>query len=560
MLGTLVSGGVLLLIDHQLPDVRKRLMLKEGRARRLLLVGVDDNNWLDAGQAIESVSIESMTGTVIDCESSLDLKTLSLPKVSPEDPAYIFFTSGTTGTPKAILGCHKGLSHFLCWQRETFVIEASDRVAQLTNISFDAVLRDVFLPLTSGATVCLPEDDSDYGDRIQWLRRERISVLHTIPSLAKAWLSSVAQPCALNHLRWVFFIGEPLTDTVVRQWRSTCLSSGEIVNLYGPTETTLVKCFYRIPAEPRPGIQPVGLPISGAQALVLAHNHQLCGINEPGEIVLRTPFRTLGYLDTEESERRFRKNPFREDPEDLIYFTGDAGRYRPDGMLEILGRLDDQVKIRGVRVEPAEVTAILSQHPLVEDCIVVGKKNAHDETHLVAYVVVLHDGSTATAAQLRSYLLERLPAAIVPSTLVFLDALPLTSNGKVDRHALPEPAYRREQEDGFVAPRTELEEIVAGIWAEILKLEKIGVHDNFFDAGGHSLMAMQVVSRMMQVFQFKLSVKSLFESPTIAQMMPLIEQNRATTANDKELERMLSEVEAMSEDEAERKLIVKNHE
>src|SRR5262249_43761695 len=161
--------------------------------------------------------------------------------------------------------------------------------------------------------------------------------------------------------------------------------------------------------------------------------------------------------------RGFLKNPFREDPEDLIYFTGDAGRYRPDGMLEILGRLDDQVKVRGVRVEPAEVTAILSQHPLVEDCIVVGKKNAHDETCLVAYVVVLHDGSTATAAQLRSYLLERLPAAIVPSTLVFLDALPLTSNGKVDRHALPEPAYRREQEDGFVAPRSELEEIVAGI-------------------------------------------------------------------------------------------------
>jgi amino acid adenylation domain-containing protein len=554
MLGTLVSGGALLLIDCQLPDERKRLMLKEARARSLLLVGVDDKDWLDAAQATESFSIESMTGAVIDADSSLNLKTVSLPKVSPEDPAYLFFTSGTTGTPKAVLGCHKGLSHFLCWQRETFGIEASDRIAQLTNISFDPVLRDVFLPLTSGATVCLPEDDLEDGDRIEWLQRERISVLHIVPSLANAWLSCATRPCALNHLRWVFFTGEPLTDTLVRQWRSTCLSSGEIVNLYGPTETTLVKCFYRVPAEPRPGIQPVGLPIPGAQALVLAHNKQLCGINEPGEIVIRTPFRTLGYMDSEESAGRFLRNPFREDPEDVVYFTGDAGRYRSDGMLEILGRIDDQVKVRGVRVEPAEVTAILSQHPFVKDCIVVGKKNAHGETCLVAYVVILQDGSTTTAAQLRSYLLGRLPVAIVPSMIVLLDALPLAPNGKVDRNALPEPDHARQTGDSFSAPRSDLEKVLAGIWAEVLKLEKIGVHDNFFDAGGHSLLAIRVLSRVTQAFHLTIPLKVLFESPTVAEMAEVIEQNQARTAMPSDLERLVTDLENMSEFDAQRVL------
>lgn len=530
MIGTLLSGAVLLLMDYNLPNQRKQLMLKEARARKILSIGDGgEDTCVNADYALDILSVDPATGCAIDLESCVDLKTISLPEVSPNDPAYIFFTSGTTGIPKAVLGCHKSLSHFLTWQRETFFIGPKDRIAQLTSLSFDAVLRDVFLPLTSGATLCLPElnDDPGSDDTIRWLERERISVLHTVPSLAESWLASVVRPFSLSDMRWVFFVGEPLTDALVLQWRSAFQNVAEIVNLYGPTETTLVKCFYRVPADMRSGVQPVGSPITDTQALVLAHDNQLCGVNEPGEIVLRTPFRSLGYVNApEESQKRFVKNPFRDDAEDLIYFTGDAGRYRPDGTLEILGRVDDQVKIRGVRVEPAEVTAILSQHPLVDYCIVVGKKNEGDETCLIAYVVASKQGQ-ATTTQLRSYLLEQLPAAMVPSVFVFLDSLPLTPNGKVDLKALPEPDHKRsEAEESFVAPRTEIERIVAGIWTEVLKPERVGVHDNFFELGGHSLLASQIFSRIRVALQVEVSLRALFEKPTVASLCDHIEAIR----------------------------------
>lgn len=555
-LGTLMSGGVLLLIDPQLPDQRKQLMLKEGRARWILFVGDEDRSWANPEQWVDSLSIESVTGAIVDCDRSVDLETVCLPKLSLHDSAYIFFTSGTTGIPKAVLGCHKGLSHFLNWQRQTFAITASDRVAQLTNLSFDPVLRDIFLPLTSGATLCLPEATVDpaTSDTIGWLQRERISILHTVPSLAEAWLASAQQSGSLPDLRWVFFAGEALTDSLVAQWRSRLQSDAKIVNLYGPTETTLVKCFYRVPAEPPSGVQPVGLPIPGAQVLVLTPERQLCGVNEPGEIVLRTPFRSLGYLNAaEENRKRFVANPFRDDPEDLIYFTGDAGRYRPDGTLEILGRLDDQIKIRGVRVEPAEVTATLLEHPAVTSCVVVGRKNERGETSLVAYVTP--EANSSTPDQLRSYLLERLPSAMVPSTFVHLKTLPLTPNGKVNRKALPDPPSRTpEVDNNFVAPRNPLEETIAGIWAEVLKTEKVGVHDNFFDAGGHSLLAVRVLSRMSRAFELTLPLKVLFESPTVARLAKAVENNQAPGATPGDLELVVADLENMSEKDAQQVL------
>jgi acyl-coenzyme A synthetase/AMP-(fatty) acid ligase/acyl carrier protein len=423
------------------------------------------------------------------------------------------------------LGCHKGLSHFLNWQSKTFAIGPGDRSAQLTALSFDAVLRDIFLPLTSGATLCLPEvNDLASGEILQWLERQQITVLHAVPSLAQSWLAYGVAQVDLRSMRWVFFVGEPLTEALVRQWRAAFPDSTEIVNLYGPTETTLVKCFYRVPADIGPGVQPVGWPIPDTQALVLAGNHQLCGINEPGEIVLRTPFRSLGYVNApEENQKRFVKNPFRDDAEDLIYFTGDAGRYRPDGTLEILGRLDDEVKIRGVRIEPAEVTATLARHPLVESCVVVGKKNERDETYLAAYAVAsVEEKSTTT--ELRSYLLQQLPAAMVPTVFVFLDSLPLTPNGKIDRKALPEPDQQRSApEESYIAPRSRIESVVAGIWAEVLKLQRVSVHDNFFALGGHSLLATQIVSRIREALQVDLLLRALFENPTVSSLSDHLE-------------------------------------
>jgi hypothetical protein len=249
---------------------------------------------------------------------------------------------------------------------------------------------------------------------------------------------------------------------------------------------------------------------------VLAGTSRLCGVNELGEIVLRTPYRTRGYLNAADAqERQFLANPFGSDPDDVVYRTGDLGRYRPDGNLTVLARLDQQVKIRGVRIEPDEVTAVLSRHPEVGACAVIARKDQGDEAALVAYVV--SDRDRIDAPELRLFLAERLPAAQIPSAFVFLDRLPLTPNGKLDRRALPPPAPDREvSERPYVAPRTPIEGLLAEMWSEVLGVPRVGVHDDFFGLGGHSLKATQVIARARGAFQVELPLRSLFETPTVA--------------------------------------------
>jgi amino acid adenylation domain-containing protein len=445
MLGALSSGGVLLTLDRNLPIERQKIMLREAAAKWLLYVGEwrAEDGWMcdvpdlvvirvrEDGLASEGKTIGSRDQAPLDLGGDL----------GPDDPAYVFFTSGTSGIPKAVIGSHKGLSHFLRWQRDTFQVGPQDRIAQLTGLSFDVVLRDIFLPLTSGASLYFPDarDDTTSGSVFDWLERDKISVIHTVPTLAQKWLGSVSPGVTLAALRWIFFAGEPLTGALAGRWRKALPESGTIVNLYGPTETTLAKYFYVVPHEPSLGVQPLGRPLPETQGLVLNSNNGLCGIGELGEITIRTPFRTLGYRNpTKENEARFFVNPFTRNPNDLVYRTGDLGRYRPDGSLEILGRLDNQIKIRGVRIEPDEITAVLARHPSVKSCIVIPVKDFRGDNSLAAYVVRKTKEDVPTS-ELQSYLSRYLPLAMVPSAFVMLEELPLTPNGKVDRRALPAP-------------------------------------------------------------------------------------------------------------------------
>jgi amino acid adenylation domain-containing protein len=526
MLGVFLSGGVLLTLDQNLPSERRRVMLKEANASRLLYSGDTPDLPLPASRIAD---ISQLTET-------------SLPSLNANDAAYLFFTSGTSGTPKGVLGCHKGLSHFLKWQRETFGIGPGDRSAQLTGLSFDVVLRDIFLPLTSGATLCLPEPRvyESAQQLVEWLRDDEISILHTVPSLAQSWINELKSPIALPNLRCTFFAGEPLTDILVEHWRRTFGREGKLINLYGPTETTLAKCFFVVADQPLFGVQPVGSPMPNSQALVL-NGHQLCGIGEPGEIAIRTPFRTLGYVNSAEEQRsRFIKNPFTVDDNDLIYLTGDRGRYRPDGQLEILGRLDQQVKIRGVRIEPGEVNATLARNSAISASVVVATEDEHGENALAAYVVSTSQIPNL-AAELRSHLERRLPAAMIPTYFVFLDSLPLTLNGKVDRSRLPEPERsRRDRADHYAAPGTPTEEVIAAIWSDVLRVPRVGVRDNFFELGGHSLNVMKVMARVRAAFQVDLPLTTLFEAGTVSGLAAAVEQ------------RLMDELELMSEEEVDR--------
>ena len=549
ILGALSSGGVLLTLDQNLPSERQKLMASEARARHLLYIGKwrTEDYWIRELPSLSITLVREDPPTSSKATRTAVPRALRLPELSTSDAAYLFFTSGTSGVPKGVLGCHKALSHFLKWQREQFGINPADRVAQLTGLSFDVVLRDILLPLTSGASLHLPDDSDSAASAniIAWLEREQISILHTVPTLAQTWLNNVPQGVSLRSLRWVFFAGEPLTDSLVRQWREAFPASGKLVNLYGPTETTLAKCFFVLPDEPAFGVQPVGRPLPETQALVLGSANRLCGIGEPGEIVIRTPFRSLGYINAAEEHRaRFIQNPFTDQANDLLYRTGDRGRYQPDGTLEILGRLDEQIKIRGVRIEPGEVMAVLNRHDSVNACVVVPVivpvNDEQGEPALTAYIVAKGGEDTSTS-ELQLYLSKHLPAVMVPSYFVFIDELPLTPNGKVDRPALPLPDFSRSEElRDSVAPRNETERLLAGIWREVLGVNQVSVFDNFFALGGHSLKATQVMSRVSSVFQIDAPVRTLFEAPTVSDLAKAVEEH------------LIAELEEMSEHEAHR--------
>ena len=531
LLGVLQSGSILLTIDPALPGLRQETMLQEARARQLIEI-VDDT--LTAYQPVTGVSmriirVEKDSGQPIDT----DYPEVPEPGMQPfefENAAYIFFTSGTTNIPKAVLGTHRGLSHFVQWQRETFKIGPGDRSAQLTGLSFDVLMRDILTPLTSGACLYLPTPNLalDSENLLAWLLTEKITLIHTVPAIAQIWLSLGPLKQKLKSLRWVFFAGEPLTDALVRHWRKNISDTAGIINLYGPTETTLAKCFYQVPAEPVFGVQPVGNPLPQTQVLIQNSLDQFCGVGEAGEICLRTPFRSLGYINSpDEQRKRFVPNPYRQDERDLIYRTGDIGRYRPDGSIDILGRQDEQVKIFGVRIELGEVAAALLEHPQVNSAVCVVHKEDPKHPYLAAYLV-LCPGEKLAAADVRSFLTERLPGAMVPTRYAFLDSLPVTSNGKVDRKALPDSLEIETEIEHFVQPNDAVEAKLTQIWKNLLHLPNIGIRDDFFLLGGHSMLAVRMFIQIKEVFGVNLPLTSLFHRANIEYIASLINQQRGT--------------------------------
>jgi acyl-coenzyme A synthetase/AMP-(fatty) acid ligase/acyl carrier protein len=375
-------------------------------------------------------------------------------------------------------------------------------------------------------------------------------MLHAVPSLMRMWMATAVTDVSLPHLRWLFMAGEPLSDSLIQRWYTLFPDQGEFVNLYGPTETTLAKCYYRVSQCLLPGVQPLGRPLPQTQVLVLAEQQRLCGIGEPGEIVIRTPFRSLGYINAkEEQTARFFPNPFMDDANDVVYATGDLGCYGPDGTLQFLGRMDYQLKIRGVRVEPGSIEATLSHHPDVNACVVMARQDETGETLLVAYLVRT-PGAETTVQSLRQFLHQRLPAAMIPSIFIWLDVLPLNANGKVNRRALPNPdAAMLQTATDYIAPRSPFERELADIWAETLQVTRIGISDDFFDLGGHSLLAVQLVSRVREAFHVEMPLRQVFDTPTIAEMADAILHHEATQVDDKILSQLLEDLEEMSSDD-----------
>jgi len=444
--------------------------------------------------------------------------------LGPDDLCYIYFTSGSTGKPKGIAGRFKSIGHFIGWEIETFHLEPGVRGSQLTTPSFDAFLRDVFTPLCAGGTVCIPAGRETVLDARQlaaWLEESGVEIVHCVPSLFRALTNQPLTPDRFPALRAILMAGEPLLPADVKRWMDVLGERVQLVNLYGPSETTMVKLFYLV----QPGDQslrsiPIGKPMAGARAVLVDSRGKACPPGTVGEIYIRTPYRSLGYYEQPELTRGvFVPNPFSQDPEDIVYKTGDFGRVLEDGNFEFLGRRDHQVKVRGVRVELPEIESVLREHAGVSDVVVVDRQDAEGNKYLCAYLVT---GPEVDLGELRQICADRLPEVMVPSSFVRLEELPRTLSGKIDRAALPEPNLSRSESE-HVPPRTVVEEVVAGIWARVLGIDAIGTEESFFALGGHSLLATRVLSRIGEAFHVDLPLRSLFEAPTVAAFAERVE-------------------------------------
>jgi len=483
-------------------------------------------------------------------------------EVGPDDLAYVAYTSGSTGIPKGVLGRHGPLTHFQPWLEQTFNLSETDRFSLLSGLAHDPLHRDVFTPLQMGATICIPDpDDIGIPGRLsEWMKAAGITITHLTPAMGQLLTEASAKSaqCTVETLRYSFLVGDVLTRRDVARLQRLA-PNVMVVNYYGSTETQRAVSYFVIPDPQSEAVRtgsfkeilPLGKGIKDVQLLVLNKSMQLAGIGETGEVYVRSPHLARGYKnDNTLTRERFISNPFGQTADDRLYKTGDLGRYLPDGNVESLGRADLQVKIRGFRVELGEIEAVLGAHTDVREAIVIAREDTPDHKLLVAYIVG-PENQTKAASELRSYLKEKLPEYMIPAAFVILEALPLTPNGKVDRRALSAPdELSFESQDDYVAPRTSLEQRLAEIWSEVLRLERVGIHQNFFDLGGHSLLATQLISRLQDAFQVKLSLRSFFIAPTLAELAITIGQARAEQVEDQEIERILAELEQLSEESA----------
>ncbi len=437
----------------------------------------------------------------------------------PADMGYIYFTSGSTGQPKGIAGNLLGLSHFINWETEALGVTEEFRVSQLTPPSFDPFLRDVFLPLCSGGTLCIPPDRETLLDSeklVRWIDESRITLIHCTPSLFRSILNQPLSRDCLQSLKYIVLAGEPLFPSDIRKWFSVFDERVQLVNLYGPTETTLAKfCHFVRRCDQERRIIPVGRPIDGAEAFVLSEARELRPPGSSGEICIRTRYCSFGYYNQPQlTQEVFVPNPFNpDDPDDLIYRTGDIGRVTADGEFELIGRQDSQVKIRGTRVELGEIEALLRDHPDIAQAVVKDWDDDDHQKFLCAYIV---SDKEPDASQLRSFLSQWLPEASIPSVFMKLAELSLNLNGKINRRALPDPRTRTRREGEYQGPRNDLEKRIMEVWKAILDVPQIGIHDTFFSLGGHSLMAIRVVARMRKELQVEIPLRLLFEHPTVA--------------------------------------------
>jgi len=515
LLGILKAGGAYLPLDPGYPPERLRFMLEDTSARVLLTQQRFEENLPKEGR--ELLSLNRAWGE-IGRESEENLPTQS----SPENLAYVIYTSGSTGKPKGVEIPHKGIVRLICGA-EYARFDSSEVFLQLAPIAFDASTFELWGALANGAQcVLFPGSIPSPQELGTILRQYKVSTLWLTASLFNAVIEQA--PEALSEIRQLLTGGETLSVAHIRRALSV-LPDTRIINGYGPTESTTFTCCYQIPKQLDETVISIsiGRPISNTQVFILDSHLKPVPIGVVGELYIGGDGLARGYVHRPgETAGTFIPNPFSDEPGARLYKSGDLARYLAQGGIEFIGRLDDQVKIRGFRIELGEIENTLKQHPSVRNAVVVAKEDNPGNKGLVGYII-LNESFNTPANELKKFLKYKLPEYMVPTAFVFLDTLPLTANGKVDRQALPPPDQgRREIESAFAAPQNELQQKLVKIWEKVIGVNPIGIKDNFFDLGGHSLIIVRLIAQIEKAFGKRLPPAILFQAPTVEQLADII--------------------------------------
>jgi amino acid adenylation domain-containing protein len=502
IMGVLKAGGIYLPLDPGYPTDRLAFMLEDANVDLVLTQHHLEASIADIAKDVLSLdTAEALLREQSDTNPPHDS--------TAENMSYIIYTSGSTGRPKGVMIQHRAVINLLQHTRGLLSIDSSSRILQFSSFSFDVSVREVFEPLLTGGTLYLERREAMMPGEplLRLLKQSAITMVTLAPSV---W--EHLPEADLPALKTAIAGGEACPAAIVNRWAPGRM----FVNAYGPTEITVASSMAVCTAGG--GKPTIGRPFSNTQYYVVDQHMQLCPIGVAGELLIGGAGLARGYLGRPAlTAERFIPNPFSTEPGTRLYRSGDLARFLPNGEVDYLGRIDTQVKIRGFRIELGEIETVLMEHEAISAATVTCHVGASEDKQLVAYVVADTEGSRVTAAELKTFLGEKLPRYMVPQSIIFLEAIPLTPAGKVDVRALPSPENVRDQR-AYVAPRSPIEQVIIEEWTTILKVDQISVHDNFFELGGHSLLATQVCTWIYDTFGVEIPILRLFEAPTVAEL------------------------------------------
>jgi len=515
LLGILKSGGAYVPLDPSYPAERLNHMLEDARITVLLADRHLTEKLKDAGERTRFICLQEQWESI-----GRESKQAPESRVNRDNLVYLIYTSGSTGQPKGVMSVHRGLLNRLQWMQEAYRLDETDRVLQKTPFGFDVSVWEFFWPLMTGACLVVAgaEGHKDSRYLVETIQREKVTTLHFVPSMLQVFLQEKGvEGC--GSLRRVISSGEALPLPLVQEFQKRL--SAKLHNLYGPTEASIDVSYWECERPMKRPSVPIGRPIANIELYILDSQLQPVPVGINGELHIGGAGLARGYWGRAElTAEKFIPDSFCGEAGARLYRTGDLARWRADGMIEYLGRLDNQIKLRGFRIEIGEIEAVLTQHPDVSQAVVVLKDDG--EQRLVGYVVVGNSTGESHVHDIREYLRTRLPEYMVPA-IVQLEKITLTANGKTDYNALAAASsVDHSGTHSYVAPRSAIEEQIAKACCDLLGIQRIGIHDNFFDSGGHSLLAMRLMTWIRETFQVEtVPLRGFFETPTVAGLAAL---------------------------------------